>query len=65
MIPISGPSLDAGIPASKLIEVIQGRGDAVLVGSGYVWMRLNVESLEFMATVASGSTTLNAWWLAE
>ncbi|EKU98058.1 hypothetical protein Lepto7375DRAFT_7317 [Leptolyngbya sp. PCC 7375] len=34
----------------------------------YVWIRYNVgsiESLEITATVASGSTTLNAWWLAE
>ena len=57
--------LDIGIPISKSIEVIQGRGDALLAGSGYVWMRLNVESLAFTTAVASDSTTVNTWWVAE
>lgn len=57
--------------ATALIRKTNGdpTGLAADPGPGnYVWMRLNVESLEsieFIATVASGSTTINAWWIAE
>ncbi|MFG6104905.1 hypothetical protein U2F10_21750 [Leptothoe sp. EHU-05/26/07-4] len=56
-------SVRCEIPTSKWIDVIQGHGDAVLAGSGYTWMQLNEESIEpieFTATIASGSTTLDA-----
>ena len=39
-----------------------------LANGGFVWMRLNVESIEsieFDATVASGSTDIDAWWVIE
>ena len=53
--------------ATALIR--KANGDPTgLTGGNYVWIRLNVEgveSIEFTATVATGGTTLNAWWFTE
>lgn len=54
--------------ATVLIRKTNGTAPETLAGSAYTWIRLNVEAIEsiqFTATVASGSTDLNAWWVVE
>lgn len=54
--------------ATLLIRKTNGTAPETLAGSAYTWLRLNVESvesIEFTATVASGSTDLDAWWVLE
>ena len=53
--------------ATALVRKANGDPTA-LAGAGYVWIRYNVEaieSLQITATVGTGSTDINAWWLAE
>ena len=54
--------------ATVLIRKTNGTAPETLAGSAYTWIRLNVEgveSIEFTATVAAGTTDLNAWWVLE
>lgn len=54
--------------ATLLIRKTNGTAPETLAGSAYTWIRLNVEaieSIEFTATVASGTTDLDAWWILE
>lgn len=49
--------------------IVKANQSPVTLGSnGYAWIKYNVraiESLQITATVASGSTTMNAWWVSE
>ena len=61
----SGSSDQTG-NATALVR--KSNGDPTVLSNGYVWIRYNVESiesLEITATVASGTTDVNAWWVAE
>lgn len=54
--------------ATALIRKTNGRAPESLAVAAYTWMRLNVEgveSIQFTSTVATGSTTVNAWWIVE
>lgn len=48
--------------------VRKSNGDPTSLSNDYRWIRYNVESLDSLqitATVASGSTDVNVWWIAE
>ena len=54
--------------ATLLVIKTNGTAPENLAVNGYTWIRFNVEaieSIEFTATVASGSSALAAWWILE
>lgn len=54
--------------ATLLVRKTNGTAPETLAVNGYTWIRFNVEaveSIEFTATVASGSSAVDAWWILE
>jgi hypothetical protein len=54
--------------ATALVRKTNGTDPVTLAAAAYTWIRFNVEaveSIEFTATVAAGTTDLDAWWVVE